>query len=131
MPHTMRLRSRQQANCNFALLLQCLSYAIAHFETQKTRICAPKHAHTHPCCACAPDRASLSVSQKRGQFPRLFMVFIALVTLQLFCQAHDSHIVISSALCSNKILFFLKKILKQAAFFLKCKQRLRLRQAMC
>lgn len=45
------------------------------------------------------------------------MVFIALVTLQLFCQAHDSHIVISSALCSNKILFFLKKILKQAAFF--------------
>ena len=78
----MRLRSRRQANCNFPLLLQCLSYTIAHSQTREhAYVLTCKHTPTqmHPCCVCMyASSVSLSVSQETWCFSALFLLFIAL-----------------------------------------------------
>lgn len=106
----MRLRFRQEANCNSPRLLQ--SYTIAHSQTREHAFVLTCNAHTlaqtQPCCVCAqPSSVSLSVSQKTGCFLNvvlrsLLLYRVCFVTftrvsyheeaiLQIFYQAHDCH----------------------------------------
>ncbi len=139
MPYRMRLRFRREANCNFPLLLQCLSYTIAHSQTREhAYVLTCKHTPTqmHPCCVLTQFSFAFCLSRNRMFRNVLYGLycFIERATWSrwgeairlLFFPSHDCHIVIFSVLCSGeKIKRHWRKSL------LIHKQHLRLQQAKC
>lgn len=130
MPHRMRLCFQQQANCTSPLLLQCLSYMIAHSQTREhAYVLTCKHTPTqiHPCCVCAQFALTSVLQEQDVSQCCLWSLLLCRVTcsqgekmLVLFSHAHGWHAVRFSL---TQIFIHKKKKI--------CKQNLRFQRAVC